>query len=111
MARDDTSNAAQRIKQLQDEIANLQADAREQLLQRIRKDLAELNSMGLTYQLVSGRSRGGSASKRFSDPDRACPVCKFKTEPYHDARTHRAQGRNKKPFSADELRNLGLSRR
>ncbi len=111
MARDDTSNAAQRIKQLQDEIANLQADARDQLLQRVRKDITELNSMGVTYQLVSGRSRGGATGKRFSDPDRPCPVCKFKTEPYHDARTHRSQGRNKKSFSAEELRNLGLSRR
>ncbi|MFO1173175.1 MAG: hypothetical protein U1E49_19685 [Hyphomicrobiaceae bacterium] len=110
MAKEDNSNAASRIKQLQEEIASLQADAKEQLLQRIRKDIAELNGLGVTYQLVAGRSRGGSGGKRFSDPNRPCPVCKFRTEPFHDARTHRSQGRTKKPFTAEELRKLGLTR-
>lgn len=111
MAREEAGTAVQRIKQLQNEIASLQADARDQLLQRIRQDVAELNSMGLSYQLVASRSRGGATGRRFSDPNRPCPVCKFRTEPFHDARTHRSQGRNKKPFSAEELKKLGLARR
>lgn len=110
MAKEDNSSAAVRIKQLQEEIASLQADAKDQLLQRIRKDIAELNTLGVSYQLVAGRARGASGGRRFSDPNRPCPVCKFRTEPFHDARTHRSQGRSKKPFTADELRKLGLSR-
>ncbi len=41
----------------------------------------------------------------------ACPICKFKIVPPHDARKHRfAQGKKKRPFIAAELTKLGLKK-
>lgn len=101
--------ALSRIQKLQAEIDSLQNQAKEDLLKRIRADINELNAMGLNYKLVAGARRNGS-SQRHSDPTRPCPVCRFVTTPHHDARTHRGQGKSKKPFTAAELKELGLSK-
>lgn len=100
------------IKRLQDQINSLQSEARDQLIAQANQAIRDLNHMGFDYRLVQGGERGRSAGKatRLSDPDRPCPVCKFRTTPFHDARTHRRQGSNKKAFTADELRELGLKR-
>jgi len=49
--------------------------------------------------------------QRILDPNKPCSVCNFLTEPNHDARKHRSQGDNKKPFTAKELEELGLKKR
>lgn len=100
------------IKRLQEQISSLQLEARDQLIAQANQAIQDLNRMGFDYRLVQGSGRGRSAGKatRQSDPNRPCPVCKFRTVPFHDARTHRSQGNNKKAFTADELRELGLKR-
>lgn len=100
------------IKRLQDQINNLQIEARDQLVDQANQAIQDLNQMGFDYRLVQGGGRGRSAGKitRHSDPNRPCPVCRFRTVPFHDARTHRSQGSSKKAFTADELRELGLKR-
>lgn len=69
----------------------------------------ELNGMRFSYQLTNGGGRGG-AKLHQSDPTRPSPICKFTIVPHHDARSHRSQGKGKRPFTADELKQLGLSK-
>lgn len=105
MAKD---NAADRIRKLKEEITTLQSSAKEELLVEIRAKIAELNELGFSFELTSG---GRSKLQRQRDPDRPCPVCKIVTDPPHDARAHRGQGKTKKPFNAAELKELGYTRR
>jgi ribosomal protein L13E len=57
----------------------------------------------------AARKRSGKGTR--SVKSAPCPICKFKTVPPHDARKHRfAQGKNKRPFTAAELSNLGLKK-
>lgn len=111
--KDSGANASERIRRLQEEIATVQAEAKGQLIARATEAIEELNRMGLDYRLVQGgvRARGRKAMIRQTDPSRPCPVCKFRTVPHHDARSHRAQGRTKKPFTATELQEFGLVRK
>ena len=39
-----------------------------------------------------------------------CKVCQFETSPLHDARKHRSQGDDKRPFTDVELADLGMHR-
>ena len=106
MARD---KAADRIRKLKEEITTLQGSAKDELLMEIRSKIAELNELGFSYELTSGVR---SQAQRKRNPDRPCPVCKIVTDPPHDARAHRGQGRKtKKPFTAAELKELGYTRR
>jgi len=68
-----------------------------------------LNSLGFSYQLVDGK-KGVSRKATGQIKDGPCPVCKFKTAPPHDARKHRSQGKKKKPFTPQQLAELGLGR-
>ncbi|MEZ5925901.1 MAG: hypothetical protein R3D57_16115 [Hyphomicrobiaceae bacterium] len=110
--RDDSLQAQmENIHRLQEEIKDLQQTAKEQLVAKANEVIADLNRMGHDYRLVQGSGRGaGRSAPRQSDPSRPCPVCRFRTVPFHDGRTHRSQGKNKKAFSAEELRSLGLKR-
>lgn len=99
------AKTADRMKKLQDEMNDLKTRAHDEVLTRIRADIATLEGMGFQYQLVARTQR---ATKRMSDPSRPCPVCKFVTEPHHDARSHRAQGKSKKAFTNSELSTMGL---
>ena len=105
MAKD---KATDRIRKLKDEINNLQGSAKEELLAEIRSGISELNELGFSYELTGG---GRSWGKRARNPDRPCPVCNFVTDPPHDARAHRGQGKAKKAFTAAELKENGYSRK
>lgn len=96
-----------RMRGLQEQISSLQNEAKDQLLQTIQDCIAELSKLGFAYKLVSAQGR--AAGTRRKNPDRPCPICEFVTSPPHDARTHRGQSK-KKPFTAAELKELGLSR-
>ena len=97
-----------RVRKLQTEIDALRNDAKQELLDTIQVHIKELETMGLSYRLVSGGSRGTGTRQR--NPERPCPVCKFSTTPPHDARSHRGQD-TKKAFTAAELRELDMTKR
>ncbi len=100
------SNATTHFRRLKAEIESLQEEGKEQLLGIIRGAIGELNAFGYSYRLVAGRRQG-----RRANIARPCPVCKFRTVPHHDARSHRGQGRKKRTFTSEELQVLGLVRR
>lgn len=54
-------------------------------------------------------SADGRKGTRPIPEGKVCPICEFGTVPSHDARKHRSQS-EKKPFTAEELTSLGLTR-
>lgn len=102
-------NARDELAQIEKRREELMSGLRGSAEGDLRKALRDFNDLGLgvTYELrATGRaSRRGT---RQVDPERACPICGFKTIPPHDARAHRAQGDKKKAFTAEELTTKGL---
>ena len=48
---------------------------------------------------------------RQRDPDTPCAICGFATVPNHDGRVHRSQGKNKTPFTDEELSLKGMTKK
>jgi hypothetical protein len=63
-----------------------------------------LKELGFKGPAKDQGSKAGRAPK-----DELCPVCNFKTAPPHNARSHRSQT-TKKPFTADELEQKGMTK-
>ena len=97
------------LRKLDQQREQLLSGAKKEALQKAQDAIADLNELGFNYSLVQG-SGGGSRKGTRSVKDAACPVCDFKTEPLHDARKHRSQGDNKRPFNDQELADLNLTR-
>lgn len=95
-----------RIRQLDEEKAKLMEGAKSEVMERVNAAIAELNELGFNFRLTEGGRDGGRKGTR-TIKDAPCPVCKFKTYPLHDKRSHRTQ-KTKKPFSQDELDAKGL---
>jgi hypothetical protein len=86
-------------------------DAKAEALANARKALDELNALGFNYALTEEGLAKGKKASGIKRPmkDAACPICKFKTTPLHDARAHRSQ-EAKKPFTKAELGERGLDK-
>ena len=103
------STALDQIRQLNQQIDKIKEQAKGEALAQAEEAIEILNSMGFQYELVEeGRAKKANGGRR--SPSGACPVCKFATEPAHDARKHRSQGESKKPFAKDELEMMHLKR-
>jgi hypothetical protein len=107
-------SALDKIKQLRAEEAKLISEARREALAKAEEAIKELNDLGFHFRLVEGQTRAGADGPRKGtrqvDPMRPCPICGFRTDPPHDARRHRSQGEDKRPFTDEELRQLGLEK-
>ena len=104
-----SDNAIQRIKQLDQERSTLLASAKKEALTRATQAIDELNALGFNYRLAeNGKPRTRKATRTIKDAP--CPVCQFKTDPPHDARGHRSQGKRKKPFTTAQLKELGYDK-
>jgi len=112
-----TESYVQRLKELRHEESSLLATAKKEALAKGADVIAELRELGFNYRLVeedagSGPRRKNSAKSagKGVPSGSPCPVCKFKTEPPHDARTHRRQGDHKRPFTPKQLAELELTK-
>ena len=104
--------AATRLKEIEAERSSILDAAKNELLAEIKGLIDELNGFGFNYRLTEGGRRGAEGSRKGTpqaNPDRACPICNFKTNPPHDARRHRGQ-ENKKPFTNRELEEMGMQK-
>lgn len=109
------------LKQLDDKQAQIEADRAKVLgkikatfVEQIDKLVKELNDLGFNFRLVEGSSlRSSTASSgrtgTRTPKDAPCPVCKFKTTPLHDGRSHRTQN-EKRPYTDAELAAKGLKK-
>jgi len=108
MARSGQKALLERLRKLDQERDALAQQAKEQLIARANEVIKELNKLGFNYRLASSsrtrEARGGIS------PNKPCQICKFRTDPPHDARRHKAQGRDKKPFTQAQLRDFGYTR-
>ena len=105
-------NVIERIMELDKQRASLLGDAKSEILSVAKNAVAELNALGFAYKLVE---EGGRVNSHKTSPGEAisvkmCPVCNFKTDPPHDARAHRGQGKRKRPFTESELKQRGVAR-
>ncbi|MEZ5926405.1 MAG: hypothetical protein R3D57_18710 [Hyphomicrobiaceae bacterium] len=108
-ARKDASqsgSALSKIRQLQEQMNEVSKEAVAEALKQAEDAIATLATLGQRYRLV--RTGAGGKGVRRSNPDRPCPVCNFRTDPPHDARGHRGQGKNKKAFTAAQLAEFGM---
>lgn len=117
-----STTAVEKIKKLEAEANELRGQAKKEALAAVKAALADLNSLGFRYRLVEGGGdvptpakrgpkKGGKGITRKRDPNAPCSVCNFVTEPPHDARRHRAQGKSKKALTAKELEDMGYRKK
>ena len=108
-------SAIDRIKELDEERVAIFDQAKEEALEKANEAVAQLNALGLHYRLVNGvepasrPQQKATVAKRGTVKDAPCSVCEFQTSPPHDARAHRGQ-KKKKPFTAAELSDKGLTK-
>jgi len=105
-------SAIQRIKELDAERASILAKAKEEALQKATQAIADLNALGFDYQLTNASPKKGGAGPKLQKATKEgpCPICEFQTSPPHDGRSHRNQGKKKKPLTAEELKARGMTK-
>lgn len=101
------ATALSRFRQLQEELSQLSALAKEEALAQATQAIATLNALGLPYRLLDD-SASRAPTKRRKSRSLDCRVCGFTTDPPHNARKHSAQGDDKQAFTDIELEELGL---
>lgn len=69
--------------------------------EEINRRLEELRSLGWSPSGTRRTEKERKPRNEKPQGDRECPICKVKG---HDARAHRSQGKDKKPFTPDELK-------
>ena len=102
----------QQLRQLDKQREKILEDAREEALAKAEQAIKALNDLGFNYRSTEAPRRSAKkASKKGTRTvkDAPCPTCGFKTNPPHDGRAHRMQT-TKKPFTAEELKERGLTR-
>lgn len=93
-------------KELEAKIEEIDTQILELKRERQQELLAELKALGLD---VLPQTRKAGDRKERERKDVPCPICKFKTSPLHDARSHRQQN-PKKAFTESELTAKGLAK-
>lgn len=109
-APESNKSALEELKKLQAErvlneeaTAKIMEFAKAEILAKGELVITELKELGLDYRFVPGKA------VRTPNPEQACPICNFKTNPPHDRRKHRNQT-PKKPFSEADLRWFKLTK-
>lgn len=101
-----TLPAIEAFRKLDQEREKAREVARTQAIKKAEEAIAALNELGFRYTLsVAGEKANGAREIK----DVPCSVCGFKTNPLHDARSHRGQD-PKKAFTADELKARTMTR-
>jgi hypothetical protein len=96
-----------RIKELEAEKSKLIESAKSEALARAKQAVADLNELGFRYSLTQGEGKGRKGERKIQ-AEKPCSICGFQTNPRHDARKHRSQGKRKRAFTSKELSDFGL---
>jgi hypothetical protein len=104
------STKAQQALEALAKIETLKAEAIQELLADRQKIDDQLGQLGYTDRKPARKRGGAREGAGTVDPTKPCSVCNFLTSPNHDARKHRAQGDNKKPFTVKDLEQFGLKK-
>ena len=98
--------ALEQVRKLQEQLHKLSESAKDEALSQATEAVETLNSLG--YHFVLTEEGKAKPKKQRTKSTGVCPICDFATEPAHDGRRHK--GRERRPFTKDELLELGLAR-
>ena len=125
-----TTSPLTQLRTLERQKLRLLEDVKDELLQKIDRDLKLLRGLGFNYAIstqsqkrterrakagtnVKAKARANGKAKTRANGRRSrgqpCSVCGFVTEKPHDARSHRWQ-KPKAPFSGKELAERGMTK-
>jgi len=108
-------SAIEEIKELKARMESMTAQAKAEALDQASEAIGFLRELGLDNDTIlkelGFRGRATAKGSREGRPpsDKSCPICHFRTDPPHDGRSHRGQSK-KKPFTAEELEQKGLTK-
>jgi hypothetical protein len=107
-------SAIEEIKELKARVESMTTQAKAEALDKASEAIGFLRELGLDNDTIlkelGFRGRAAKESREGRPPkDEPCPVCHFRTDPPHDGRSHRGQSK-KKPFTAEELEQKGLTK-
>jgi DNA repair exonuclease SbcCD ATPase subunit len=103
------------IKELKARIESMTEQAKAEALDKASEAIGFLRELGLHNDTIlkelgfRGRAKAQESREGGPPKDEPCPVCHFRTVPPHDGRSHRGQSK-KKPFTAEELEQKGLTK-
>jgi hypothetical protein len=103
------------IKELRARVESMTAQAKAEALDKASEAIGFLRELGLDNDTIlkelgfRGRAKAQESREGRPPKDEPCPICHFRTDPPHDGRSHRGQSK-KKPFTAEELEQKGLTK-
>jgi hypothetical protein len=108
-------SAIEEIKELKARVESMTEQAKTEALDKASEAIGFLRELGLDNDAIlkelgfRGRAKAQESREGRPPKDQPCPVCHFRTDPPHDGRSHRGQSK-KKPFTAEELEQKGLTK-
>jgi hypothetical protein len=108
-------SAIEEIKELKARVESMTAQAKAEALDKANEAIGFLRELGVDTDTIlkepGFRSRALAKESREgrAPNDEPCSICNFRTDPPHDGRSHRGQSK-KKPFTAEELEQKGLTK-
>jgi hypothetical protein len=105
-------SAIEEIKELKTQLASRTEQAKTEALKKAAEAINALRELGIDKNTILKDlelKSGTKANTKEKPKDQSCPICKFETDPPHDGRSHRGQTK-KKPLTADELEQKGLTK-
>jgi hypothetical protein len=108
-------SAIEEIKELKARVESLTAQSKAEALDNANEAIGVLRELGIDNDTIlkdlgfRGRSSAVESGKTRAPKDEPCPICHFRTNPPHDGRSHRGHT-NKRPFTAEELAEKGLTK-
>jgi hypothetical protein len=108
-------SAIEEIKELRAQLESKTEQAKAEALDKASVAIGFLRELGLDNDAIlkelgfRGRATAKETREGQAPKDEPCQICHFRTDPPHDGRTHRGQAK-KKPFTAEELEQKGLTK-
>jgi hypothetical protein len=108
-------SAIEEINELKARIEGIAEQAKAEALAKANEAIGVLRELGIDNDVIlkelgfKGKAKNQESRVGRPPKDGQCPVCNFKTDPPHNGRSHRSQI-TKKPFTADELEQKGMTK-
>jgi hypothetical protein len=108
-------SAIEEIKELKARLEGMAEHAKAEALVKAKEAISVLRELGIDSDAIlkelgfRGQAKDQESGVKRPPKDEPCPICNFKTDPPHNGRSHRGQT-TKKPFTADELEQKGMTK-
>jgi hypothetical protein len=108
-------SAIEEINELKGRLESLTEQARTEALDKASEAISVLRALGFDNDTIlreigfRGRAKDRESREAAPPKEGPCPICKFRTDPPHDGRSHRGQAK-KGPLTTEELEKKGLTK-